>query len=95
MSFADRTTDFASTHIATATTTQVKVGTGTLKRVLVNTPVDAGTISLIDNTTGSTVNIGVITSSGTIPFSMDFDAHFSTGLRVITTQAQDVTIIWQ
>lgn len=82
-------------RINTATTTQVKNGPGILKRIVVNVPVSTGTISLIDNSSGSTVNIGVITSTADLkPFYIDFDLKFTTGLRIITTQAQDITVIY-
>jgi hypothetical protein len=67
------------TRITTATTTQVKTGAGVLKRIVVNVPVSAGTISIIDNITGSTVNVGVITSTADLkPFFIDFDIKITT-----------------
>jgi hypothetical protein len=83
-------------YITTATTTQVKSGSGILHKIIVNIPVSTGTISLIDNTSGSTVNIGIITSTADLkPYVMEYNCRFSTGLRIITTQAQDITVIYQ
>jgi hypothetical protein len=83
-------------YISSATTTQVKSGSGILHKIVLNTPVSTGTVSLIDNTAGSTVNIGIITSTADVkPFVMEYNCRFSTGLRIITTQAQDITVIYQ
>lgn len=97
MALADRQTDFAYTNIATATTTQVKVGTGTLKRIVFNKPVSAGTVSIYDATGSDTSPvIALITSTADLkPQVMDFDTHFGYGLKIVTVQAQDITVVWQ
>lgn len=97
MALADRTTDFAGTHIATATTTQVKVGVGTLKRIVVGTPVSGGTVTVYDDTDdGTSPVITILTSdAGEVPYDVDYDVHFRVGLKVVTTEAQDVTVVWQ
>ncbi len=85
-----------ATRITTATTTQVKQGPCVLKRIVFSVPVSAGTVSLIDNTSGTTVTHGVITSTADLkPFVLELDYRFSTGLRVITAQAQDITLVWE
>jgi hypothetical protein len=84
------------TYITTATTTQVKTGAGILHKIVVNTPVSTGTIGLIDNTAGTTVNIGQIVSTADLkPYELVYDCRFSTGLRIVTTQTQDITVIYQ
>jgi hypothetical protein len=86
----------AYTRITTATTTQVKSGSGILHKIVLNTPVSTGTVGLIDNTSGTTVNIGTITSTADLkPFVMEYNCRFSTGLRIVTTQTQDITVIYQ
>jgi hypothetical protein len=83
-------------YITTATTTQVKTGSGILHKIVINTPVSTGTVSIIDNTAGSTVNVGIITSTADLkPYAIEYNARFSTGLRIITTQTQDITVIYQ
>jgi len=85
-----------TTRITTATTTQVRTGPCVLKRIVINVPVSTGTISLIDNTSGSTVTHGVVTSTADLkPFVIECDYRFYTGLRVITTQAQDICLVWE
>lgn len=87
---------YHSTRITTATTTQVKPGQGVLKRIVVNVPVSAGTISIIDNTSGTTVTHGVITSTADLkPYFIDFDVLMSEGIRIITAQAQDILVVWE
>jgi hypothetical protein len=89
----DRNDAGSYAYISTATTTQVKSGTGVLKRIIVGSPVTAGTITIVDNTAGSTAMM-VVTSSGAIPFVIDCDLQFALGLRVITTEAQKVTLVY-
>jgi len=85
----------AYNYISTATTTQVKSGSGILHKIVINTPL-AGTIKLIDNTAGSTVNIGTITMTADVkPYALEYNCRFSTGLRIITSVASDVTVIYQ
>ena len=91
----DRNEACGSARITTATTTQVKTGPGVLKRIVVNTPVSAGTIGILDNTAGTTVTVGVITSTADLkPYFIDFDVRFSLGLRIVTVQAQDITVVY-
>jgi hypothetical protein len=82
-------------YIATGTTTQVKTGSGILHKIVINTPV-AGTINIIDNTAGSTTNVGLITMTADVkPYALEYNCRFSTGLRIITSVAADVTVIYQ
>lgn len=85
----------AKTRINSATTTQVKNGPGVLERIIVTTPIDTETIGLIDGTSGSTVNIATITNSGDIPFSLEFGARFSSGLRIVTSGTSDILVVWK
>jgi hypothetical protein len=83
-------------YITTATTTQVKSGAGILHKIVIGTPVAAETISLIDNTSGSTVNIGLITTTADLkPFELKFDCRFTTGLRIITSGTSAITVVYQ
>jgi hypothetical protein len=85
-----------SVNITTATTTQVKTGRGTLKSVVINKPVAAATVTLVDNTAGVTPVIGLITLTADLkPFTLPFNLRFSTGLRVITSGATDITVVYE
>jgi hypothetical protein len=90
-----RSNHYVYTRITTAATTQVKNGPTTLKRIVVNVPIAASTITIVDNISGTTPVVGVITSTADLkPYFIDFDANLSTGLRIITTNAQDITVLW-
>lgn len=87
---------FSSTRITSATTTQVKVGPCRLKRIVVAVPVSTGTIGIVDNTAGTTVTHGVITSTADLkPYVIELDVKMSSGIRIVTTQAQDVLVVWE
>jgi hypothetical protein len=80
-------------YIATATTTQVKTGPGFLKSITVNTTA-AGAISIIDNTSGSTVNIGQLKAS-VAEGTYEYNVSFATGLRIVTAAASDITVSYR
>lgn len=84
-------------YITTATTTQVKTGAGILVRVVINKPAAAaGTIKLIDNTSGTTANIATIShEAGLVAKSLEYGVPFTAGLRVVTSGADDVTVIYR
>lgn len=87
--------DYKFAYIAAAGTTQVVTGPGRLIRVVVNTPLD-GSINLIDNTSGTTTNIGLIktaTASLNVPYYY-YGIKFTAGLRVVVTGNNDVTIVY-
>lgn len=84
-------------YIAGATTTQVKTGPGELIAIVLNKPVASSTIGLIDNTAGTTVNIGTITNTTEVkPYTVQYSGiHFSTGLRIVTSGADDITVVYK
>lgn len=82
--------DYDYEYIASAKTTQVKSSAGFLHSITVNSTA-AGTIKVIDGTSGSTANIATLKASvgeGTYTY----DVEFSTGLRIITAAASDITV---
>lgn len=85
------TTEYQYTYITTATTTQVFTGRGKLQAITINTPA-AGTIGIIDGTTGTTVNVGLIAASSTGTFA--YNNVISQGLRIVTGAATDITVTW-
>lgn len=80
-------------YISSATTTQVKSGAGVLKAIVVGETA-AGAISIIDNTSGSTVNIGQLKAS-VAEGTYTFNTSFNTGLRIITAGASKITVIYR
>lgn len=89
---ANNAEQYEQTNIATATTTQVATGAGKLHSIVINTTA-AGTIKIIDNTSGSTANIGTLKAS-VIEGTYLYDCVFKTGLRIITAAASDITVTW-
>lgn len=91
------TTQNSYSHIATATTTTVKSGAGTLRSITVNSlGTVASTTTVYDNTAGSGTVIAVINTlalSGTF----DYNIQFATGLTIVTTgtAAPDLTISYK
>mgnify|MGYP000987332937 CR=1 FL=1 len=84
---------FEKAYISSATTTQVKTGAGVLHSIVVG-ETTAGAISIIDNTTGSTVNIGQLKAS-IVEGTYEFDVAFSAGLRIITAGASKITVVYR
>lgn len=85
----------AYTRISTATTTVVKAAAGTLWRVSVNKPVAVSTITIYDNTAGSGTVIALITNTADVkPYYLDFGLRFQTGLTIVTSGADDVTVVY-
>lgn len=79
-------------YIDSATTTQVDSGQGQLIRIIVG-ETTAGAISIIDNTTGSTINLGALKASiaeGVYEFGVQYQA----GIRIITAGASKITVVY-
>lgn len=88
----------AFTNITSATTTTIKSGSGTLVRICNNKKVANGVITIYDNTAASGTKIGTITSPATLldnSQTYDFNCGFSTGLTIVTSAAEDLTVIWR
>lgn len=79
-------------YIDSATTTQLVTGQGSLVRIIVGETA-AGAISIIDNTSGSTVNIGQLKAS-IAEGTYEFGVQFVTGLRIITGAASKITVVY-
>jgi hypothetical protein len=85
-------TAYNYTYIASATTTQVKTGTGRLKAIIVGETA-AGSIKVIDNTTGTTTNLAELKAS-VAEGVYEFNVSFTTGLRIVTAAASKITVVW-
>lgn len=85
--------DYRCKYISSATTTQVKTGAGYLHAIVIGETA-AGQISIIDNTAGSTVNLGALKSS-IAERTYVFDCHFQVGLRIITAAASKISVIYR
>lgn len=86
-------------NIATAATTLVKTGAGTLHILIVNTLIASATITIYDSLTGSGTKIATLTLPSTItgdaPFSLAYELPFATGLTIVTSGATDLTVSYE
>lgn len=86
------------THITTATTTLVKTGAGYLGQININTLAASGTITVYDGIDATGAVIAVITNPGTLlvegPQTASYGVGFATGLVLVTTGTQDITVSW-
>ena len=89
---------YSFTNIAGAATTTVRTGRGVLKGIVVNKAVASGIITVYDNTAGSGTKIATITNPATLlhsQISLDYgEAAFTTGLTIVTSAADDISVIW-
>lgn len=86
-------------NIATATTTTVKSGAGFLHSIVINKHVATGIITVYDNTAGSGTLIATITTGAALlsdpPLTAILDVSFATGLTIVTSQAENITISYR
>ena len=86
-------------NIAGAATTVVKSGAGTLIRIINNKPIATGVITIYDNTAASGTKIGTITNPAALlqegPLQADYNVRFGTGLTIVTSAADDITVIYK
>jgi len=85
-------------NVAGAATTAVVTGKGVLQRIVVNKAVANGVITVYDNTAASGTKIGTITHPATLlasQYVQEFGVRFTTGLTVVTSAADDITIVYQ
>jgi hypothetical protein len=85
-------------NIATATTTVVKSGAGRLVRIMNNRKVANGVITVYDNTAASGTLIGTITNPASLldsaqPF--EYDCDFGTGLTIVTSSTDNITVVYE
>jgi len=86
-------------NITTATTTTVKTGRGSLVAIVNNKTVASGVVTVYDNTAASGNKIATITNPATLlasQYSQNYSRiDFTTGLTIVTSQAEDLTIIYE
>ena len=85
------------TNVLTATTTTAKSGAGTLKAIIINRAIASSVITIYDNTAASGTKIATITQPAAVLQTtafLPYDVNFSTGLTVVTSSTDDITIVW-
>jgi hypothetical protein len=85
-----------SAYIAGATGTLCKTGVGNLQKIIVGTPVNGGTVTVYDNTAASGTILALLTygSASLGPVSLDINVFFQTGLYVVPSGTQNVTVVF-
>jgi hypothetical protein len=86
-----------ATNIAAAATTVVKSGPGILKKIIVNAATASGVITIYDNTAASGTKIATITHPGTLlqnQYELEFECECATGITVVTSGNDNVTVVW-
>lgn len=88
-------------NITAAGTYNLKYGPGVLRKIILGGAGSNGATCIVyDDTAGTTTVISTITVSGnatglSVPSSLDMDAYFQTGLKVVVTGTVQVTFIWE
>lgn len=90
---------YSYTPIVTATTTVIKSSAGFLHKIIFNKRVATGVVTVYDNTSAAGTKIGTITVGAAIlsdpPNPVEYNCSFATGLTIVTSQAEDITVIWR
>ena len=85
-------------NIVGAATTTLKSGAGVLVAVVNNKAVALGVTTLYDNTAASGTKIGTITNPAALlasQFGLSYNLTFTTGLTVVTSSTDDITVIYR
>lgn len=86
------------TNVAASATTVVKTGAGILHRIVVNTALATGTLTIYDNTAASGTKIATVTipaAPAPSHFVLEFQCAFATGLTIVGATANiDYTAVY-
>ena len=82
-------------YINSDATTQIHEGECILHRIVINGGTLTGTITIIDGTDGSTANVATIAANQVGGTVYEYNAQMSSGLRIITSAAVDITVVYQ
>jgi len=83
------------TNINTAGTSVLKIGPGTLDRIIINNTGTTSTFTIYDNTAASGTIIAVIDTSGGIT-TLSYDLDFNIGLTVVASSTPgDITVVYE
>lgn len=80
-------------YIATATTTNVFVGTGRLKKIILGETA-AGAITVYDEVAGGTTRIVAILKASIVEGDYEFDIALGQGLQIVTGAASKLTVVY-
>lgn len=84
--------DYEYTHLTGADTYQVASGNCILGSITLNT--NGGTVGVIDNNTGTTVNFAAIATDAPEQ-TFIYNTVMKTGIRIVLGSTADITIAWK
>lgn len=82
-------------NITAAATTVCKAGSGQLFVINLNNMAAGSVMTIFDNTAGSGTVIGTYTQGAAAqvsPVTLFYDLKFNTGLTIVTTNTNDITV---
>ncbi len=86
-------------NISAGATTVLKTGKGRLYAILNNKATASGVITVYDNTAASGTRIATITNPGTLlhnQYELNYQGlEFNTGLTVVTSTTDDITVVYE
>lgn len=91
------TPGYSFLNIAGAATTTVKSGAGKFICLIMNKPIANGVITIYDNTAASGTKIATITNPAVLlqeQIELRYECAFATGLTVVTSAADDITVVY-
>jgi hypothetical protein len=80
-------------YISTATTTNIFVGPGTLKKIILGETA-AGTITIYDEVAGGTTQIVAVLKASVVEGEYEFDVAVGKGLQIVTAGASKLTVVY-
>jgi hypothetical protein len=90
---------YSYTHITTATTTVVKAAAGFLHKIIWNKGVANGVTTVYDNTSAAGTVVAIRTLGAALlndpPISAEYNVVMTTGITIVTSAAEDVTVVWR
>lgn len=90
---------YSSTRITTATTTVIKASAGYISHIVFGKHVGTGIVTVYDNTSAAGTIIAVTTEGAALlsdpPLVAWYNTATTTGLTVVTSQAEDITVFWR
>ena len=83
----------AYNYIATNTTTNVFVGSGRLKKIIIGETA-AGAITIYDEAAGGTTAIVAVLKASIAEGEYEFNAALGKGLQIVTAAASKITVVY-
>ena len=80
-------------YISTATTTNVFVGPGTLKKIILGETA-AGSITIYDEEAGGTTNVVAVLKASIVEGEYEFNVAVAQGLQIVTAAGSKVSAVY-